>query len=267
MTAYTINSLLAGRTALVTGGSRGIGRGICERLAADGALVAVHYASNDAAAKDTVDTIEAAGGRAFPVRAELGVDGDADTVIRAVEAELRARTGQARLDILVNNAAISDSDGGIDSESPQAFDRLFAVNVRAPFFLIQKALPLMGDGGRIINIGSGVTRIALPGELAYAMTKAAIATLTRNVANQIGSRGITVNTVAPGPTRTDKTAFFFDRPEAQAMIAGSQALERVGTPADIAGVVAFLAGPDSAWLTANVIDATGGSYLGPKQLG
>ncbi|MEU8663501.1 SDR family oxidoreductase [Actinoplanes philippinensis] len=270
MTAYGINSSsasLAGRTALVTGGSRGIGRGLCERLAAGGALVAVHYASNDAAAKDTVDTIEAAGGQAFPIRAELGADGDADTVIQAVATELRARTGQDRLDILVNNAAVADSAGGIDTETPEAFDRLFAVKVRAPFFLIQKALPLMGDGGRIINIGSGVTRIALPGELAYAMTKAAIATLTRNVANQAGARGITVNAVAPGPTRTERTAVFYDRPEAQTMIAASQALERVGTPADIAEVVAFLAGPGSGWLTANVIDATGGSYLGPKRLG
>jgi NAD(P)-dependent dehydrogenase (short-subunit alcohol dehydrogenase family) len=258
---------LIGKTALVTGGSRGIGRGICQRLAGEGALVAVHYGSNDTAAKETLAAIEAAGGRAFTVKTELGVDGDADTLIAALEAGLRERTGQARLDILVNNAGINDSDGGIDTETPQAFDRLFAVNVRAPFFLIQKALPLMGQGGRIINLGSGVTRIAVPGELAYAMTKAAIETLTRNVANEVGSRGITVNTVAPGPTRTDKTAFFFDRPEAQAMIAASQAIERVGTPADIANIVAFLAGDDSAWLTANLIDATGGSYLGPKRLG
>jgi len=258
---------LTGRTALVTGGSRGIGRGICEKLAADGALVAVHYASNDTAAKETVAAIEAAGGRAFTIKAELGVDGDAESVIAQLSAGLRERTGQARLDILVNNAGINDSDGGIDAETRQAFDRLFAVNVRAPFFLIQQALPLMGQGGRIINIGSGVTRIALPGELAYAMTKAAIETLTRNVANQVGSRGITINTVAPGPTRTDKTAFFLDRPEAQAMCAASQAIERVGTPADIANAVAFLASDESAWITANLIDATGGSYLGPKQIG
>jgi 3-oxoacyl-[acyl-carrier protein] reductase len=258
---------LTGKTALVTGGSRGIGRGICERLAADGAVVAVHYASDDTAAKDTVAAIEATGGTAFTIRAELGVDGDADAVITALEAGLRERDLPARLDILVNNAAISDSGGGIDTETPQAFDRLFAVNVRAPFFLIQRALPLMGQGGRIVNIGSGVTRIALPGELAYAMTKAAVETLTRNLANQVGPRGITVNTVAPGPTRTDRTAVFLDRPEAQAMVAASQAIERVGTPADIANVVAFLAGEDSGWVTANLIDATGGSYLGPKRLG
>ncbi|WP_328476354.1 SDR family oxidoreductase [Actinoplanes sp. NBC_00393] len=260
-------STLQGRTALVTGGSRGIGRGISRRLAAEGALVAVHYGSNDAAAKDTVAAIEAAGGRAFAVRAELGADSGADTVIRAVAAGLQERTGRAHLDILVNNASVADSGGGIATETPDAFDRLFAVNVRAPFFLIQQALPLMGQGGRIVNIGSGVTRIALPGELAYAMTKAAMETLTRNAANELGARGITVNTVAPGPTRTETTAVFYDRPEAQAMIAAGQALERVGTPEDIAAVVAFLAGDDSGWLTANVIDATGGTYLGPKRLG
>ena len=258
---------LSGRTALVTGGSRGIGRGICERLAADGALVAVHYGADAAAAGATVAAIESAGGRAFAIGTELGVDGDADALVGKLAAGLRERTGQARLDILVNNAAVGDSDGGIDAETPQAFDRLFAVNVRAPFFLIQKALPLMGHGGRIVNIGSGVTRIALPGELAYAMTKAALETLTRNVANQLGARGITVNTVAPGPTRTDRTAVFLDHPQAQAMVAANQAIERVGTPADIANVVAFLAGDDSAWVTANLIDATGGSYLGPKRLG
>jgi 3-oxoacyl-[acyl-carrier protein] reductase len=258
---------LTGKTALVTGGSRGIGREICTQFAAAGALVAVHYGSDDAAAKQTVSSIEGAGGRAFPVRARLGADGDADAVITALDSGLRERMGQPHLDILVNNAAISDSAGGIDGETPEAFDRLFAVNVRAPFFLIQRALPLMAAGGRIINIGSGVTRIAVPGELAYAMTKAAMETLTRNVANDLGARGITINTVAPGPTRTDRMAAFLDHPQIQAAVAANQALERVGTPADIANVVTFLATETSGWLTANVLDATGGSYLGPKQLG
>ncbi|HEY3507105.1 MAG TPA: SDR family oxidoreductase [Actinocatenispora sp.] len=255
---------LTNKTALVTGGSRGIGRGIAERLAAEGALIAVHYGSDDTAAKETVAAIEAAGGRAFPIRATLGVDGDADTLAAALEAGLRERTGGTHLDILVNNAALGGTDTGIDSETPAAFDRLFAVNVRAPFFLIQRVLPLMGDGGRIINIGSAVTRIALPGELSYAMTKAAVATLSRNLANDVGPRGITVNTVDPGPTRTERTAFVFDRPEAQAMMTANQAIERIGLPADIAAVVAYLASPDAGWVTANTIDATGGTYLGPK---
>ncbi|BCJ38272.1 short-chain dehydrogenase [Actinocatenispora thailandica] len=257
---------LSDRTALVTGGSRGIGRAIAERLAAAGALVAVHYGSDDAAAKDTVAAIEAAGGQAFAIRVEFGTDGAVERLAAALAAGLRERTGSDRLDILVNNAAISESDGGIETETPAGFDRLFTVNVRTPFFLIQRLLPTMGAGGRIIDIGSAVTRIALPGELAYAMTKAAIATLGRNLANEVGARGITVNTVEPGPTRTDRTAFLFDRPEAAAMVSAGQAIERIGQPADIAAVVAFLATDDAGWITANTIDATGGSYLGPKRL-
>jgi NAD(P)-dependent dehydrogenase (short-subunit alcohol dehydrogenase family) len=258
---------LANKTALVTGASRGIGRAIAERLAADGALVAVHYGSDEGAAKDTVAAIEAAGGQAFAVRAAFGTDGAIEQLADAVTAELRRRTGTDRLDILVNNAAVSDSDGGIDTATPAAFDRLFAVNVRTPFFLIQRLLPLMGAGGRIVNIGSAVTRIALPGEIGYAMTKAALTTLGRNLANEVGPRGITVNTVNPGPTRTDRTAFLFDQPQAAAMVSAGQAIERIGMPTDIAAVVAFLATDDAGWLTANTIDATGGSYLGPKTLG
>ncbi|GAB2461630.1 SDR family NAD(P)-dependent oxidoreductase [Xylanimonas ulmi] len=258
---------LTGNVALVTGGSRGIGRAICLGLAAEGALVAVHYAEDDAAAKEVVTDIEQAGGSALPVRGRFGDDGDVDTVISALEAGLRERLGRPRLDILVNNAAISESAGGIDGETPEAFDRLFAVNVRAPFFLIQRALPLMSAGGRIINIGSGATRIALPGELAYAMTKAAMENLTRNAANDLGARGITINMVSPGPTRTERMAAFLDHPQAQAAVAANQAIERVGTPQDVADVVTFLASDASGWLTANVLDATGGSYLGPKRLG
>ncbi|MEV0843873.1 SDR family oxidoreductase [Actinocatenispora sera] len=252
---------------MVTGGSRGIGRAIAERLAADGALVAVHYGSDDTAAKDAVAAIEAAGGQAFAVRATFGTDGAIEQLAGAVAAELHRRTGSDRLDILVNNAAVSESDGGIDTETPAAFDRVFAINVRTPFFLIQRLLRQMGAGGRIVNIGSAVTRIALPGELGYAMTKAALATLGRNLANEVGPRGITVNTVNPGPTRTDRTAFLFDQPQAAAMVSAGQAIERIGLPSDIAAVVAFLAGDDAGWITANTIDATGGSYLGPKTLG
>ncbi|MFI0943685.1 SDR family oxidoreductase [Streptomyces sp. NPDC021020] len=254
--------VLDGRTALVTGASRGIGRAIAERLAADGALVAVHYGSSEAAAKETVHAIEAAGGRAFAVRAALGEPGDADTLVDATAAGLVERTGSHRLDVLVNNAGTTwEGDAG----STEAFDRLFAVNVRAPYFVIQRALPLMTEGGRIVNIGSGVTHIAVPGELAYAMTKAALATLGRNLANEVGARGITVNTVEPGTTLTDRTAWLA-HPEVAAKVTAAQAIERVGTPADIAAVVAFLASPDGGWVTANTVDASGGTYLGPKQL-
>lgn len=249
---------LTGRTALVTGASRGIGRAIAERLAADGAVVAVHYASNDVAAKDVVSAIEERGGTAFAVRAELGVPGDVDTLFAGLTAGLGGRS----LDILVNCAAVSAA-GTIEETSPEAFERLFAVNVRAPFFIIQRALPLMADGGRIINISSAVNRVAMP-EVAYSMTKGAIDVLGRTLANALGDRGITVNTVAPGVTQTDRNAWMAHLPEAKAGTEHATALGRIGQPADIADAVAFLASDDARWVTGHLLDATGGLFLGPR---
>ncbi|MFD1939447.1 SDR family oxidoreductase [Nonomuraea mangrovi] len=245
---------LNGKTALVTGSSRGIGRAVAERLAAEGATVIVHYASNDAAAKETVEAIRTRGGRAAAVRAELGTEGDVDALFGALD-------GQG-LDILVNNAAIGG--GSIEDTTPESFDRVFAVNVKAPFFIIQRALPLMRDGGRIVNISSADTRIALAHELAYSMTKGAINVMSRTLANAVGDRGITVNTVAPGPTRTDMTAWLFATQGMEEATAAGAALGRVGEPADIADVVAFLASDDARWITGNLIDATGGMFLGPR---
>jgi NAD(P)-dependent dehydrogenase (short-subunit alcohol dehydrogenase family) len=249
---------LTDRTALVTGASRGIGRAIAERLAHDGALVAVHYGSNDAAAKETVAAIEQAGGQAFPLRAELGVTGDVEAMFAGLADGLRGRP----LDILVNNAGIG-GPGSIEQTTPEQFERLFAVNVRAPFFIVQRALTLMRDGGRIINISSAVSRIAL-NEVAYAMTKGAIDVLGRTLANDVDRRGITVNTVAPGVTDTDTNAWMRDLPEAKAGVAGATALGRIGQPADIADAVAFLASGDGRWVTGHLLDATGGMFLGPR---
>ena len=182
-------SKLTGKTALVTGASRGIGKAIAERLAADRALVAVHYGRNEAAAKSTVAAIEQAGGRAFIVGADLGVARDFDTLF----AGLKAGLAGSPLDILVNNAGGALGTGSIEKTTPGEFDRLIALNMRTPFFIIQRALPLFRDGGRIINISSADARIAITGELAYSMAKGAINVLSRTLAHAVGGRGITVN--------------------------------------------------------------------------
>ena len=159
---------LQGKTALVTGASRGIGRAIAQRLAVDGAMIAIHYGGNDAAANETLKAIEQTGGQAFLVKAELGANGDVDTLFSKLEKVLTGRP----LDVLVNNAAVAPQIA-LDQTSPEEFDRIFAINVRAPFFIIQRALPLMPDGGRIINISSGVTWFATPATV-YSMTKGAL---------------------------------------------------------------------------------------------
>ncbi|MEU8665567.1 SDR family oxidoreductase [Streptomyces anulatus] len=250
---------LANKTALVTGSSRGIGRATALRLAQEGALVAVHYATGEDAALSTVADIEAAGGRAFAVRSEFGVPGDVDTLFEVLESGLKERTGVATLDILVNNAAIM---GGVPPEevTPELFDRLFAINAKAPFFIVQRALGLLADGGRIINISSGLTRFANPEEAAYAMTKGAVEQIALHFAKYLGARGITVNSVAPGIT--DNGSPVFDIPQAVEQMAQMSAFGQVGKPADVGDVVAFLASDDARWITGSFIDATGGTLLG-----
>ncbi|GAA2142104.1 SDR family NAD(P)-dependent oxidoreductase [Glycomyces algeriensis] len=248
---------LSGKTALVTGASRGIGRAIAVEMAGAGARVAVHYNANAQAAKETVAAIEAAGGSAFSVQADLAEPGAADTLIDALASELRGDP----LDILVNNAGIG-APGGIGAVSEADYDRVFAVNTKSPFFITRRALELIPDGGRIINIGSGVTRIAFPEGIAYAMAKGAVDTFTLALAAELGPRGITVNTVAPGIVDTDINASWLrGNAEAQAAAASRSALGRVGRPQDLTGPVLFLASAAGRWTTGQVIDATGGSHL------
>ncbi|MEU8560256.1 SDR family oxidoreductase [Streptomyces cyaneofuscatus] len=250
---------LNGRTALVTGASRGIGRATAVRLAQEGALVAVHYASGQEDAEETVASIEKDGGRAFAVQAELGVPGDVHRLFVALENGLKERTGSTELNILVNNAGVMGGTAAEDT-TPEQFDRLMAVNAKAPFFIVQRALQNIPSGGRIVNISSGLTRFANPQEIAYAMTKGAVEMLALHYAKALGPRNITVNSVAPGITRNGNPAFGI--PEAVEQMAAMSTFNRVGEPQDIADVVAFLATDDARWITGAFIDATGGTLLG-----
>ncbi|MFL6110086.1 MAG: SDR family oxidoreductase [Catenulispora sp.] len=248
---------LDGKTALVTGGSRGIGRDIALRLAREGcAVVAFTYHSDAAAAADTAKEIEAAGAAAVPIRAELERAEEPAALFRTLDRELAAKTGETGLDILVNNAGSAGS-GTLTTTTPEMFDEIVAVNTRAPFFLLQEASSRLRDGGRVINIASAFAIRPAPSAPVYSMAKAAVNTLTTIAAAEFGERGITVNAVSPGWTATDANA---EARRDERMIAGvakDTIAGRIAEPADVAGVVAMFASPEGAWLTGQHVEASG----------
>jgi Dehydrogenases with different specificities (related to short-chain alcohol dehydrogenases) len=240
---------LADKVALVTGGSRGIGAAIARRLAQDGAAVAITYASAKQKADEVVSAIEAAGGRALAIHADSA---DAEALKSAISETLQTL---GRLDVLVNNAGIV-AVTPLDQFSLDDFDRMVAVNVRSVFVAAQEASRHMGEGGRIITIGSvNADRIPFAGGSVYAMTKAAVAGLTRGLARDLGPRGITVNNVQPGPVDTDMNPA--DGPFAE-MIKGMLAVPRYGQADEIAGLVAYLAGPEAGFITGASLTIDGG---------
>jgi 3-oxoacyl-[acyl-carrier protein] reductase len=245
---------LDGKTALVTGASRGIGRAAALALARAGAQVLVHYSSAEKEADAVVAEIRASGGRGEKVAADLAVTDGAHQLAKRV----RAVVGD-RLDILVANAGVSKS-APIEEISVEDFDRLYAVNVRAPYFLVQQLLPIMRENTSIIFVSSLAARAAVPNLSAYAATKGAVSTLVKHLATSLGPKGIRVNAVAPGVIDTDMSNF--TKTEAgRATTLGIQALKRIAQPDDVAGVVEFLASDAARWVTGDIVSVDGGSKL------
>jgi NAD(P)-dependent dehydrogenase (short-subunit alcohol dehydrogenase family) len=239
------------KTALVTGASRGIGAAIALRLARDGAHVILHYGQGAAEANVIAAQIEAGGGRATTVQADLAAADGAERLFAALPV--------AQIDILVNNAGVAPFVP-FEQTDAATFDQLANVNMRSLFFVTQKALPLMPDGGRVVNVSSAVTRTYFPGIPAYSATKGFVDVLTLQLAGALAARNITVNAVAPGAIDTRMSAWIH-QPGGSDMLAQVQALPGIGQPEHVAGVVSFLVGPDGAWTTGQVIDASGGTKL------
>ncbi|MEU2789635.1 3-oxoacyl-ACP reductase family protein [Streptomyces sp. NPDC007100] len=240
---------LDGKVALVTGGSRGIGEAIAVRLAADGADVALTYRGGEERAERVVERIKELGRRAWAVRADSA---DTAAVRTSVDGTV-ARFG--RLDILVNNAGVGVL-GPFEGIAEEDVDRVLAVNVRAPFLAAQAAVAHLGDGGRIVTIGSCMAeRVAFPGGTLYAMSKAALTGLTKTLARELGPRGITANLVHPGPIDTDMNPADGESAPMQAQLT---ALGSYGQPSDVAATVAHLAGEGGRYVTGASIAVDGG---------
>ena len=251
---------LEGKIAVVTGGSRGIGRAIAARLARDGALVCVNYHSNAGAAQEAVGEIERAGGEAFALQADVGSIADLGRFFAALDAELTQRRGDRQFDILVNNAGIA-ARGDINTATEEDFDKVFATNVKGPFFTTQHAIPRLRDGSRVVNLSSSLSLRPMPQGIAYAMTKGAINTMTLALAAELGRRGITVNTLSPGLTETELNAGLRENAQFVGMFAAMTALGRIGKVEDIADAAALLASAEAGWVTGQYFEASGGLGL------
>ncbi len=242
---------LNGKVAIVTGGSRGIGRAIAERLGRDGATVVVNYTQSADKAQEVVRAIEADGGQATAVQADISSIAD----VRRLFAQTQEAFG--RLDILVNNAGTATFVPLADVTEAD-FDALFALNVKGAFFAMQEAARRLADGGRIVNISSGITMGGGPGGSVYGGTKGALEQFTMAAAKELGPRGITVNTVSPGATVTDLMLSVIPQERHQAIVESST-LGRLGQPEDIADVVAFVVSDAGRWITGQNLRANGGA--------
>ena len=256
-----MSNSLNGKVALVTGGSRSLGKAIALKLADQGADVIVTYRSKKDEADAVVSEIAAKGRKAAALQVDLEGTGDLPRFLGSLETVLTDMTGAFHLDILVNNAGI-ERGGVIGQVSEEDYDAIMNTNVKSVFFLTQSLLPNLRDGGRIILIGTGLTRFSLPPYIVYAASKGAQTVFAQYMAKTLGGRGITANVVAPGALDTDfNKANFEANPGIVDVISQNTALGRVGLSADIDGVVAFLASKDAGWITGQRIEVSGGMFL------
>ncbi|SDR39923.1 NAD(P)-dependent dehydrogenase, short-chain alcohol dehydrogenase family [Paraburkholderia fungorum] len=255
-----ITSTSSPKIAIVTGGSRGLGRNTVLNLAKRGVDSIITYHSNRAEADQVIASVEAAGRRAVALRLDVGDTASFDQFVQDVQRAL-GELGASRFDYLVNNAGTS-LHNAFDSTTEDELDTVYRVHFKGVFFVTQKLLPFINDGGRIVNISSGLARFAFPGSSAYASMKGAVEVLTRYMAKELGARGIAVNTVAPGAIATDFSGGMVrDNPEVNKRVADMTALGRVGEPDDIGPMIAALLSDDNRWINGQRIEVSGGMVL------
>lgn len=251
----------APRIALITGGSRGLGKSAAVHLARDGVGIILTYVGNQQAAESTVAELQALGAVAVALRLDLADSASFPAFAQAVREALKTHWQAEHFHYLVNNGGIG-MHATIEETSEAVFDELFKVHLKGPFFLTQALLPLLAQGGRIINISSGLARFSLPGYAAYASMKGGIEVMTRYMAKEFGARGIAVNTVAPGAIETDfGGGRVRDNAELNSFVANQTALGRAGLPDDIGAAVASLLRPDNGWINAQRVEVSGGMFI------
>jgi NAD(P)-dependent dehydrogenase (short-subunit alcohol dehydrogenase family) len=249
------------RIAIVTGASRGLGRNTVIALARDGVDIILTYHSNETEAQAAVRDITALGRRALALRLDVGDSASFAGFAQRVRTALRDTWQRDRFDYLVNNAGVG-RHASFAETTEQQFDELMNVHLKGTFFLTQALLPLIADGGRIVNTSSGLARFSLPGYAAYAVMKGGVEVLTRYLARELGPRGIAVNTIAPGAIATDfGGGAVRDNPQLNAQVAGLTAMGRVGMPDDVGGAVAALLSDGNRWVTGQRIEVSGGMLL------
>jgi len=249
------------KIALITGANRGLGRSTALSLAGAGVDLILTYRSSAEEAQAVVDAVTALGRTAVAIRLDVADLGSFDAFADQVRSALKDRWAVDTFDFLINNAGVGPGAPFAET-SVEIFDELLNVHFRGMYFLTQRLLPLLADGGRIVNLSTGLTRFVGPGYSAYAAMKGAVEVLTRYQAQELGSRGITVNTIAPGPTATDFAGGMMrDNEQLRELLGKQTALGRVGEPADIGGAISTLLADDAGWITAQRIEVSGGTRL------